>query len=168
MNLLALAKSRYSVRGYDSQPVSAEDLQYILECVRMAPSACNRQPWQFLVCQSEASLQKVRQCYPRDWFNTAPAVIICCINHEEEWVRPSDNHTHGIVDISIAAEHLCLAATERGLGTCWVCNFDVQKCAELFNLPANLEPAVLIPLGKASTDTAEKKRKALEEIVTSL
>ena len=168
MNLLELAQSRYSVRGYASEPVSATDMQYILECVRLAPSACNRQPWHFFVCQTEDSLQKVRQCYQRDWFNTAPAVVICCIDHEEEWIRPADSHTHGIVDISIAAEHLCLAATERGLGTCWVCNFDVQKCIELFNLPANLEPAILIPLGKATTEPTEKKRKAAEEIVTML
>lgn len=168
MNMLELSQSRYSVRAYQSQPVSAEDLQYVLECARLSPSACNRQPWHFYVCQSEDALQKVRQCYPRDWFNTAPAVIICTIDHEEEWVRPADDHRHGIVDISIAAEHICLSAAERGMGTCWVCNFDVQKCHKLFNLPVNEEAAILIPLGYPSSEIAEKKRKAMDEIVTML
>lgn len=168
MNMLELSQSRYSVRAYQSQPVSAEDLQYVFECARLAPSACNRQPWHFYVCQSEDALQKVRQCYPRDWFNTAPAVIICTIDHEEEWVRPADDHRHGIVDISIAAEHICLSAAERGMGTCWVCNFDVQKCHELFNLLVNEEAAILIPLGYPASEIAEKKRKAMDEIVTML
>ena len=166
--MLELSQSRYSVRAFQTKPVSADDLQYVLECARLAPSACNRQPWHFYICQSEEALQKVCQCYPRDWFNTAPTVIICTINHEEEWVRPSDDHRHGIVDISIAAEHICLSATERGMGSCWVCNFDTQKCHELFCLPVNEEAAVLIPLGYPASEPAEKKRKTVDEIVTVL
>lgn len=168
MNFNKLAEERYSVRDYKAQDINPADLQYILESARIAPSACNRQPWHFYVCESAEALAKVRQCYPRDWFNTAPMVIICCIDHDSEWVRPGDGHTHGIVDISIAAEHICLAATERGLGTCWVCNFDVQLCHDLFELPANEEAAVLIPLGYPNGTPAEKKRKELQEIVTRL
>ena len=165
-SLLSLAQSRYSVRSYTSEPVSDADLQYILECARMAPSAVNKQPLHFYVCQSPDALAKVRQCYPRDWFNTAPMVFICCINHDEEWVRPNDSHPHGIVDISIAAEHICLAATERHLGTCWVCNFDAQLCHTLFQLPDTQEPAILIPLGHTDMQPTEKKRKELAEIIT--
>lgn len=168
MSLITLATTRYSVRSYEPAPVSAEDLQYILECARLAPSACNRQPWHFYVCQSPESLSLVHQCYPRDWFLSAPLVVICCIDHNEEWVRPSDGHTHGIVDVSIAAEHICLAATERGLGSCWVCNFDVALCHELFHLPDSQEAAILIPLGHPASDFAEKKRKALSDIVSML
>lgn len=166
MELLELAQKRYSVRGYSAQKPAAEDIEYIMECARMAPSAVNKQPWKFYVCQSDEALVKVRKCYPRDWFNTPQCVIICCINHDEEWVRPNDGHTHGIVDISIAAEHICLAATERGLGSCWVCNFDAQLCHDLFELPETQEPAVLIPIGYATTEPTEKKRKAACDIVT--
>lgn len=163
-----LSTKRYSVRGYAATPVSEEDLNYVLECARLAPSACNRQPWHFYVCQSQEALDKVRQCYQRDWFNTASTVIICTIRHDQEWVRPSDGHPHGIVDISIAAEHICLAAAERGLGTCWVCNFDAQKCHELFNLAESEEPAVLIPIGHPTTEITAKNRKPLSDIVTYL
>lgn len=168
MKLLELAQSRYSVRGYEAKQVSDNDLQYILECTRLAPSAVNRQPWHYYVCQSDEALAKVRQCYPRDWFNTAPTVIICCIDHAEEWVRPNDSHPHGTVDISIAAEHICLAATELRLGSCWVCNFDAKLCHTLFAMPEQLEPAVLIPLGHPTTEPTEKKRKPLDETVTRL
>lgn len=168
MDFNKLAESRYSVRDYKPQAVAEADLQYIMEAARLAPSACNRQPWHFYICQSDDALAKVRQCYPRDWFNTAPLVIICCIDHSTEWVRPNDNHAHGIVDISIAAEHICLAATEKGLGTCWVCNFDAQACHKLFNLPDQEEAAVLIPLGYPAGPVAEKKRKAMQEIISML
>lgn len=167
MNFLELTQNRYSNRSFTAEPVAEEKLQYIMECVRMAPSAVNFQPWHFYVCQSEEALQKAKQCYNREWIKTAPAIIICTICHDEEWVRKSDGHPHGIVDISIAAEHICLAATEQGLGSCWVCNFDTALCKELFQLPENEEPAVLIPLGTPTDPTpTEKKRKPLEEIVT--
>lgn len=165
---LELSQSRYSVRSYTPQPIPEAELQYVLECAQMAPSACNRQPWHFYVCQSADALARVRQCYDRAWLQTAPAVIVCCICHDEEWVRPADQHTHGIVDISIAAEHICLAAADRGLGTCWVCNFDVALCRTLFALPSHEEPAVLIPIGYPASDVAAKSRKPLDQIVTRL
>lgn len=81
-----------------------------------------------------------------------------------EWVR-SDGKHHGDIDIAIAVEHLCLAATEQGLATCWVCNFDADKCKQLFAIADNEEPAVLIPIGYPADELKEKKRKAVEEIV---
>lgn len=59
----------------------------------------------------------------------------------------------------------CLAATEQGLATCWVCNFDAEKCKQLFAIADNEEPAVLIPIGYPADELKEKKRKAVEEIV---
>lgn len=166
---LELSQNRYSVRAYSDEPVAEEDIQYIMECARLAPSAVNKQPWKFYLCKSEEALDKVRQCYARDWFKEAPLVIVCCIKHDEEWVRSNDGHPHGIVDISIATEHVCLAAAERDLGTCWVCNFDAKLCHERLALPENEEAAVLIPIGHPATaEIPEKKRKAMEEIIVRL
>jgi nitroreductase len=106
----------------------------------------------------------VAACYNRDWFKTAPMYVIASILHDEEWVR-SDGKHHGDIDIAIAVEHLCLAATEQGLATCWVCNFDAALCKQLFGLPANEEPAVVIPLGYADDNPKEKKRKPIEDII---
>ena len=97
-------------------------------------------------------------------YKTAPMYVICSILHDEEWVR-SDGKHHGDIDIAIAVEHLCLAATEQGLATCWVCNFDADKCKQLFAIADNEEPAVLIPIGYPADELKEKKRKAVEEIV---
>ena len=164
MNFLELVKSRYSCRAYKSLGVEREKLDYILECVRFAPSAVNKQPWRFHIVSEEEDKARLQQCYNRDWFKTAPMYVIATILHDEEWVRADGKH-HGDIDIAIAVEHLCLAATEQGLATCWVCNFDAMLCKQLFGLPKNEEPAVVIPLGYAADDIKPKNRKTIEEIV---
>ena len=164
MNFLELVKQRYSCRAYKSLGVEKEKLEYILECVRLAPSAVNKQPWRFRIVSKEEDKAKLQQCYNRDWFKTAPMYVVASVLHDEEWVR-SDGKHHGDIDIAIAVEHLCLAATEQGLATCWVCNFDAVLCKELFNLPDNKEPAVLIPLGYAEDEVKPKNRKPIEAIV---
>ena len=167
MNFLELVKRRYSCRAYEQRPVEREKLDYVMECVRMAPSAVNKQPWRFRVISDGEGRAKLQQCYARDWFNTAPVYVIASVLHDEEWVR-GDGKRHGDIDIAIAVEHLCLAAAEQGLGTCWVCNFDAVKCGEVFSLPESEEPAVLIPMGYAADELKEKKRKPIKEIVDIL
>ena len=164
MDFLELVKNRYSCRAYKALNVEKEKLDYILECVRFAPSAVNKQPWLFHIVSNDDDKAKLQQCYNRDWFKTAPMYIIASVLHDEEWVRADGKH-HGDIDIAIAVEHLCLAATEQGLATCWVCNFDAALCKELFALPENEEPAVIISLGYADDQPKEKKRKPIEEIV---
>lgn len=163
MNFLELVKTRYSCRNYKPQGIEKEKLKYILECVRFAPSAVNKQPWKFRIVNSNDDKAKIQQCYDREWFATAPTYVIASVLHDEEWVRADGKH-HGNIDVSIAVEHLCLAATEQGLATCWVCNFDAEKCKNLFGMSENEEPAVLIPIGYANDQPKEKKRKPLEEI----
>ena len=84
MNFLELAKNRYSCRAYKSLKVEKEKLDYILECVRFAPSAVNKQPWLFHIVSNEEEKAKLQQCYNRDWFKTAPMYIIASILHDEE------------------------------------------------------------------------------------
>ena len=164
MNFLELVKNRYSCRAYKSLNVEKEKLDYILECVRLAPSAVNKQPWRFHIISDEEGKAKLQQCYNREWVKTAPMYIIASILHDEEWVRADGKH-HGDIDIAIAVEHLCLSATEQGLATCWVCNFDAALCKESFAHPEKEEPAVIIPLGYAADEMKPKSRKAIDEIV---
>ena len=165
MDFLELVKKRYSCRNYQPTSIEKEKLDYIIACVRFAPSAVNKQPWAFrIISNKEEEKEKLRQCYDREWFATAPTYIMASILHDEEWVRADGKH-HGNIDIAIAVEHLCLAAAEQGLGTCWVCNFDVERCTQLFNIPSNEEVAVLIPIGYAADEAKEKKRKDLKDIL---
>lgn len=170
MTFQELAKKRFSVRAYSDEPISDEQLNYVLECARIAPSAVNFQPWHFYIARSEEAKEKVRQTYPREWFASAPLYLVACICHDQSWHRQADQKDHGDIDIAIAVEHICLAAAEQGLGTCWVCNFDAQLCHQLLNLPENEEAAVLIPIGKPAADAKPRPttRKELTEISTDI
>ena len=92
MTFLDLTKRRYSCRSYKAQAVEKEKLEYVMECVRMSPSAVNRQPWRFRIVESEADRQKLYQCYNREWFARAPTVIMASVLHDEEWIRPDGKH----------------------------------------------------------------------------
>lgn len=168
MTFHELSTQRYSVRNYTAAPVTDEQLHYILDCARLAPSAVNFQPWHFYVITSDNEKALLQSCYNREWFRTAPLYIVCCIRHPEAWVRKTDGKEHGNIDIAIAAEHICLAAAEQGLGSCWVCNFDAQRCHDLLHLPADEEAAVLIPIGHPVPELSPtpKQRKSLDEIIT--
>lgn len=168
-NFLDLVKMRQSVRGYLQKEVEQEKLDYIFECIRLAPSAVNYQPWRFLVIKGKEACKDLQKCYVRDWFNEAPMYIIACADHTEAWHRKNDGKDHSDVDVSIAVEHLCLAAAEQGLGTCWVCNFDTNLCKKLFYIPEHIEPIALIPIGYPSDETIkEKQRKDIKDIVQEL
>jgi nitroreductase len=134
-----------------------------MECVRLAPSACNKQPWRFRVVSNEEDRKKLCQCYNREWFATAPVCIIASVLHDEEWVRADGKH-HGDIDIAIAVEHLCLAAAEQGLGTCWVCNFDVQGLMATGLIPQGYTPSVLVPIGLPADEPKPKTRKPMDEV----
>ena len=169
MSFQDLCKQRFSVRSYSAEPVSDDQLEYILECARLAPSAVNLQPWRFIVVRSQATRQQVQSCYKREWIAQAPLYIICVVRHDEEWTR-RDGKRHGDIDIAIATEHICMAATELGLGSCWVCNFDATRLHEVLGLEVTEEPLVIVPLGHIApgVEVPEKKRKERESIVSEL
>lgn len=165
---MSLMNERYSCRAYDTErPVEHDLLNAVLDAARIAPSACNRQPWQFLVIEDDAAARDIiTRSYDRDWIKSAPAYIIAIGDHDAAWHR-ADGKDHTDVDIAIATEHICLAAASLGLGTCWVCNFDRTTIAEGFDMPSNLEPIVIIPIGypaKGSIVPAKKRKEASEII----
>ena len=166
MEFKELAKRRYSVRSYQSTPVAKEKLIDIIQAALLAPSAVNFQPWKFVVVTEPALLKQLHGCYHRDWFKSAPVCIVAIGDHDKGWRRPTDNKDYTDIDVAIAIDHLMLAATEIGLGTCWICHFNAEKCAEIFGLSPNLEPIAMIPIGYPSSDLIpEKNRKLLDQSV---
>jgi len=165
-SFLDLAAARYSVRNYSQQPVEKEKILRVLEAARLAPSAVNYQPWRFFVVTDQDLKEEIWEAYRGEWMRTAPVIIVACGDHGQSWKR-RDGKDHCDVDVAIAVDHLILAAAELELGTCWVCAFDADKVRSALNLPQNLEPVVLIPLGYPGEGPVPvKKRKNLEEIVT--
>ncbi len=168
MDFLALAKHRFSCRKYQDKEINSDDIDYILEAGRVAPSAKNLQPWRFIVVKDPVILNHLSEAYARDWIKSAKAIIVIVVDHRESWVR-GDQKDHGDIDAAIAIDHMTLAAQERGVGTCWVCNFNVEEVKDTLNIPVMLEPVALLPLGypaeKGDSQRHQKQRKPLSEIV---
>lgn len=164
MNFLDLAQQRYSVRAYKPDPVDEETLHQVLDAARLAPSACNKQPYQFIVIRTAGREQELRKVYHRSWFHQAPLVICACTIQDDAWVR-RDGKNYAYVDTAIAMDHLILAATSLGLGTCWVAAFDVDAARDLLKLPANVEPVAFTPLGFPTDAPRSKDRKPLTDLV---
>lgn len=166
--LLSLMNRRFSCRAYDTARVPERDLiGAVLDAARIAPSACNRQPWLFLVVDKPEAREAVARAYQRDWIRTAPAFIIALGDHSAAWHRPFDGKDHTDVDVAIAVEHICLAATAVGLATCWVCHFDPAVLRSEFSIPDHLEPIAIIPIGYAAEGVAapQKVRKEASDII---
>lgn len=165
MNFLELVKSRYSARNYKPDRIEQEKIDYIIECARFAPSAVNYQPWHFIIVKSEEQRHKLQQCYPAKWFVQAPLYIVICADETLAWERKYDGKNHADIDAAIATEHICLAAAEQGLSSCWVCNFDTDMFKSAVQLPSGQYPVAIIPLGYVrELPDQPSPRKEIDEI----
>jgi nitroreductase len=164
MDFTDLIQKRYSVRAYKPDPVGEETLQQVLEAARLAPTAANLQPFQLIVIQTAGREAELRRIYDRAWFVQAPWVICACAVTDQGWVRV-DGKPYTDVDVTIAMDHLILAATELGLGTCWIAAFNPAAAREVMGLPEGIEPVVFTPLGYPDDELRPKERKPLESLV---
>ncbi|HLA29134.1 MAG TPA: nitroreductase family protein [Syntrophales bacterium] len=164
MNFYELINKRYSVRSYKTEPVEEEKLAQVLNAVRLAPTAANRQPFQFVVIHTAGREAELKRIYGKEWFSQAPVVICACSVPSQAWSRV-DNKNYNQVDAAIAVDHLILAATDLGLGTCWVAAFDPAAAREILRLPEGVEPIAFTPIGYPADQPKEKKRKDLSELI---
>lgn len=166
MNFQQLIRERHSVRSFRDEKVSEVLIHQVVDAARMAPSACNNQPWYFVVVDDADVLAQLHDAYPRDWFSKTKQIIAVCGDRQHSWKRSFDAKDHLDLDIAIAVDHMTLIAAELGLGTCWVCHFDPTKVKKALLLPHDIEPVVLLPIGYPSvTDIPHKNRKPLDEIL---
>lgn len=164
MDTLETIQARYSVRGYRPDPVDDEILARVLEAARQAPTAANRQPFRLLVLHTKGREEEIGRIYGRPWFVQAPLVIGAVAVPGEAW-RRSDDKPYDEVDATIAMDHLVLAATSLGLGTCWVAAFDPRATREVLGLPDDVEPIAFTPLGYPAKAAAATSRRPLSELV---
>lgn len=164
MDFLELINTRYSVRAYKSEPVEDEKLQQVLDAARLAPTAANRQPFQLIVIHTAGREAEVKRIYSAEWFCKAPLVICACAVPSRAWSRMDDKN-YSDVDVTIAMDHLVLAATELGLGTCWIAAFNPLAAREALGLPEDVEPVAFTPLGYPADQIGVKRRKPLSELV---
>jgi nitroreductase len=165
MTFLTLAERRYSVRAYRPDLVEDEKLETVLEAARLAPTAANRQPVRVLVLRTEGRQAELQRIYGREWFVAAPYVLCVCGVAAEAWVRSYDDKSYLAVDAAIVMDHMVMAATSLGLGTCWIAAFDPEAAREVLSLPEGVIPILFSPLGYPADQPGAKRRKARADLV---
>lgn len=167
MSFLELVQTRRSLRTYQDKPVEEEKLEYVLECARLAPSWKNMQCWRFIVVDDAAGrsalADSMGESNPgRKALTCAPIVIVlCAVPKESEVWEGKDNM---MLDAGLAMEHLILAATEQGLGTCWQGLFTEEKVRKSFDIPDDVRVVAMTPLGYAAEERRPRPRKGMAEI----
>ena len=164
MSFLELAMKRYSVRAYKPDTVGDDKLEQVLEAARLAPTASNRQPLMFIVVRTAGRESELRRIYNSDWFVQAPVIICACGTPNQAWVR-KDGKSYCDVDVTIAMDHLILAAADLELGTCWIAAFDPSAARDVLGLPDDVDPIVVTPLGYPADNPKPKNRRPLSELV---
>ncbi len=156
---------RRSVRSFKEKDVPRELLEDIMESVRMAPSASNRQDWKFVLIDDFATREKLARAANNQNFVKEAPVVVAGINTERKMM--SCGVKAGTVDLAIAMDHLTLRAAEEGLGTCWIGAFDQEKTKEILSVPEDSKVITLMPLGYPTYDLTKenKRRKSLEDII---
>jgi nitroreductase len=164
MEIMEAIKARRSIRSYQDRPIEEDKLERVLNAGRLAPSACNFQDWKFIVVRDNWKRQRLSEAaMGQPYVAKAPVVIVACgidIEHE----MPSGLHCYAI-DVTIALDHMSLAAMAEGLGTCWIGAFNEDEVKEILEVPEKNKVVLMLTLGYPAESPAARPRKKLEEIV---
>jgi nitroreductase len=140
-----LAKERYSLREFSDKSIEREKLDLVLRAGQLAPTARNQQPQRILVIEDKDALNSLKECTP--YLFNAPTVLIVFYNKNIAAVRKYDNKSYGEVDAAIVTTQIMLQAADLGLGTTFVGHFDPKLLIEKFNIPENIIPVGVLPIG---------------------
>lgn len=152
---------RRSIRSYiEDQPVEPEKIRKLLEAAMAAPSACNLQPWAFIVVTEEERVGAIKDSIPRWADYNAPLIIVVCGYPD---LIPWDGDD-GVKDCSAAIENMLIAATAMGLGSVWIGGFDRSAIRELLDIPESVVPLGVVYFGYPA-EQPEPRTKYLEEAV---
>ncbi len=174
MSLLDLIGQRRSIRKYLSKPIPKADLLKCVEAARLAPSACNSQPWKFILVDDPELKTQVCQeifsgIYSMNQFAKEAGALVVVVSEKGRFLSGLGGQIRDtryfLVDIGIACEHLVLQAEELGLGSCWIGWFDERKLKKRLNIPKGKKVDIVITLGYSDPERpAPRPRKTLEEI----
>ncbi len=174
MTFLELVRKRQSVRRYLPSSVPREILDRCLEAARLAPSACNSQPWSFIIVDDEKLKNKLADeafsgIYSLNSFARKAPVIIAAVTERSRYITCLAGYFRGVqyslIDIGIACSHLILQAEEEGLGTCWLGWFDEKAVKRILGIPKDKKIDLMLSLGYPEfLKLREKKRRPLDEI----
>lgn len=168
MDVFEAIRNRRSIRAFERKIVSKEQVEWLIDAARHAPSAGNIQPWEFVIVRNpkikkHLSVAALNQTFIEE----APVVIVVCANE----VRSSQGYGHRgvtlycIQDTAAATENLLLAAYAMGLGACWVGAFREEIVRKALNTPDHVRPVAIIPVGHSSEKPTPRRRRHIQEIV---
>ena len=171
MEFSELVQKRQSDRKYAPKPVAREHILKCLEAARMAPSACNSQPWKFVVVDDRVKLIQISDAaigLGMNKFTVQVPVLVAVVqenmNLEAKAGAVVKNKDYSMMDLGMAVENFCLQAAELGLGTCIMGWFDEKKVKKILGVPRGRRVQLLIALGHPDAPTRSKVRKPLEEM----
>ncbi len=158
MDVFEAIRTRRSIRKYRQEPIPDEKLESIFEAARLAPSAGNRQPWRFVVVQDADRKKALAEAANNQTFLRDASAIVAAVGDPAVSARWFEK------DLMIALEHMVLAATALGYGTCWIGAFDEDAVKRLLKIPARMKIVALLPIGIPDETPAPRPRKELSEI----
>ena len=164
-----------SDRKYSDRPVEKEKLERIIEAGRMSPSACNAQPWKFIVITQPELVSRVAEAASarlidmNSFVAQAPVQIIVVRekpNFSSKVGATIKNKDYSLIDIGIASENICLQAKAEGLGSCMIGWFDESMLRKILNIPRSKRVELIITIGYSLSEQRQKKRKPADETVS--
>jgi nitroreductase len=167
MDFYEVIRKRKSVRKYKTDPIPDDVLNRILDAGRIAPSAKNIQPWHFVVIREPEMKKKVAEACRNQFFIADAGAIICgCALEKIAWGRMGNYMAAWPHDLSIALDHMILAATNEGLGTCWIGAFDEAMVKDVLGIPDGVRVVALTPVGYPAEEAKDRGRLTLEDIIS--
>ena len=168
MDVFEAIKKRRSVRAYTSEEVSEKDVEKLIEAARLAPSAGNIQPWEFVIVTNAETKRRLSDAALHQTFiEEAPVVIIVCADvARSSWGYGSrGTNLYCLQDTAAATENMLLAAQALGLATCWVGAFHEDEVARVVNTPRNVRPVAIVPVGRPAEKPSARPKRSVREIV---
>lgn len=173
--ILKLILSRQSDRSYNDKPVENEKIERIIEAGRMAPSACNAQPWKFIIVTGPELRSRVSEAASarllgmNSFVSQAPVLLVVVrekANMSSRIGTTIKNKDYSLIDIGIASENICLQAHAEGIGSCMIGWFDEKQVKKILGIPSGKRVELIITLGYPAKELREKRRKPLSETVS--
>jgi nitroreductase len=163
-DIFQIMEKRQSVRHYSSRPVEEKKLIAVLNAARISPSAKNRQQRKFIVIRNpETRKQLIEAARGQEWVGQAPVIIVCCGLDPE--YRMTCGQPGDVIDVSIAIDHMTLAATALGLGTCWIGAFYQDQVKKIIGIPDHVQVVQLLVIGYPAGTEPRTPRKDLDDLV---
>ena len=163
MDIMETIKNRYSCRNYENRPIDPEKLETLMEAARLAPSARNVQDWRFVIVTDPQTRRALMQAAAgQEFVGQAPVVIAACSCTNKR--MNLCGQPYASINVSIALEHIALAAVSLALATCWIGSFKPQSVREILNIPTCIEIVELMTVGYPADRPKSPARLSLEQI----